>query len=93
MRARLETAASGAKMDLGPLFARLDDVIEVIEGIRDYSVEPYQQKVRQMICTTCRQDGEGLCVTRDNELCALDKYFPMIVAVIEEELNADPGLP
>ena len=98
MRERIEAAEQGTpgargKLDLGPLFSRLDDVIAVVEGIRDYSVEPYEQKVREIVCATCRQDDQGRCATRDHGFCGMDKYFPMIVAVIEQELHADPGLP
>jgi hypothetical protein len=98
LRERIEAAEKSdakraGKLDLGPLFTRLDDVIRVVEGIRDYSVAPYHEKVREIVCATCRQDGSGRCATRDQQHCGLDKYFPIIVAVIEEELKSDPGLP
>jgi hypothetical protein len=98
LRERIETAerafpAGSGKLDVGPLFARLDEVIQVVEGIRDFSVEPYRERVREIICSSCRQDGSGNCKTRAAALCGLDKYFDTIVAVIEQELKTEPGGP
>jgi len=84
---------SGDRLELDPLFSRLADVIEVVEGIRDYSVEPYRDRVREIVCSSCRQDPDGRCSTRDSQTCGLDKHFDLIVAVVEEELKHDPGLP
>jgi hypothetical protein len=98
LRERIDAAeckapAARGPIDLKPLMSRLDEVIRVVEGIRDYSVEPYRERVREIVCATCRQDASGNCRTRENGLCGLDKYFDVIVAVVEEELKADPGLP
>lgn len=97
LRERIEaaekSAGRGGKLDLGPLFARLDDVLAVVEGIRDYSVEPYMERVREVVCATCREDSSGRCAARDAEVCGLDRHFELIVATIEEELKSDPGLP
>ncbi len=98
LRERIEAAEKAAtggcgNLDLGPLFARLDEVVSVVESIRDYSVEPYMERVREIVCATCRQDPSGRCVTRDSDVCGLDRHFDLIVAAIEEELKHDPGLP
>lgn len=98
LRERIEAAEKAepnacGKLDLGPLFARLDEVIEVVEGIRDFSVEPYLDRVREVVCATCRQDESGRCATRDARRCGLDRHFDLIVAVVEQELKHDPGLP
>ncbi|MBI4579860.1 MAG: hypothetical protein HY718_09170 [Planctomycetes bacterium] len=97
LRERVEAGAEtspdpGRKPDFGPLFTRLDDVIQVVEGIRDFSVEPYYDRVREIVCSTCRQDEHGGCAARDSQVCGLDRYFPLIVAIIEQELKNDPGL-
>lgn len=82
--------------DQCPLMRELPRVIEIVSGIRDYSLEPYQEKVREIVCASCREAGgqgyEG-CGHRQAHTCALDNYFPRIVAIIEEELKKDPGLP
>jgi hypothetical protein len=92
IQAAEQAAPTGAgELDLGPLFARLDELIEVVASIHDFSVEPYRERVREIVCATCRQDGTGQCATRAASLCGMDKYFDTIVAVIEQELKADPG--
>lgn len=77
---------------LCPLVSHLDEVIEVISATRDYSLIPYQEQVRAIVCSSCRTDDTSECTHRQERDCALDAYFPRIVAVIERELAADPGL-
>lgn len=72
------------------LFARLDDVIRIVADIRDFSTEPYYEKLREVVCAECRQDDQGRCVRRDGKECGLDVYFPTIVAIIEKEFKTDP---
>jgi len=75
-----------------PLFDHLDEVIEVVSGVQDFSTEPYLDKVREVVCADCLQAPDGHCERRDAGTCGLDAYFPTIVATIEKELQADPGL-
>src|SRR5262245_28567055 len=78
-------AACAAGSDC-PLFENLDEVIEVVRSIRDVSVGPYHERLRAVVCSHCRLDSTGHC-RRSNQLnCALDVYFPQIVAIIENEL-------
>lgn len=72
------------------LFAHLDEVIQIVANIRDFSTEPYYDKLREVVCAECRQDAEGNCIRRDDRECGLDAYFPTIVAVIEREFKTDP---
>ena len=80
------------KVDFCPLLDRLDELIEIVSGIRDYSLDPYQEKVREIICSACRQDTGGNCTHRDQHECALEEYFPQIVAILEEEFKADAAV-
>ena len=98
IESRLRERVSGIHAETGnrlspdafnTLFARLDEVIEIVANTRDFSTEPYYQKLREVICANCRQDDEGKCTRRDNHDCGLDAYFPTIVAVIEREFKAD----
>ncbi len=79
-------------MECRPLMNRLDEIIEVISGIRDYSIEPYMDRVRQVVCANCMQDEEGYCAHRSQNKCALDKHFAKIVAILEEEFRKDPAV-
>ena len=75
-----------------PVFTYLDELIEIVASIRDYSSEPYLDKVRQLICgPQCTQDDSGRCPRRDAQTCALDSYFPIIVGIIEQEFKSDSG--
>lgn len=69
-----------------PLFTRLDEVIDLVGGVRDFSLQPYQDRIRQIICTTCNEQPNRHCSRRDRLDCALDVYFPIIVEIIEKEL-------
>lgn len=79
----------GHAIDFCPLLARLDELIEIVSSTTDYSLEPYREKVREIICSACRQDAGGKCTHRDQHECALEEYFPKIVAILEEEFKAD----
>ncbi len=90
---RIEAAESSpssqGKLDTVPLFSRLTDVVNAVGSIRDYSVEPYRAKVRQVVCASCRQDGEGRCATRERGQCGLERHFELVVATVEDELKSD----
>lgn len=73
--------------DFCPLFEHLDEIVQIVASIRDYSTEPYLQKLRDVVCPQCRQDAEGNCIDRQNGTCALDRFFPVVVRVIETELD------
>lgn len=69
-----------------PLFTRLDEIIELVGSTRDYSLQPYQDRVRSLICTSCTQHPDGHCARRDRLDCSLEVYFPMVVEIVEKEL-------
>lgn len=77
--------AAGSKC---PLFHRLDQVIEILGSIRDYSTEPYQDRLKAVLCPQCRHDSNAPCRPGDGPHCAIDLYFPTIVAIVERELYA-----
>jgi hypothetical protein len=60
-------------------------IIEAINAAFSSSIEPYEEQLREKVCRVCtHQSGDGSCRLRDDVACALDRYFPMIVEVIEE---------
>ena len=75
-----------------PLFVHLGEVIEIVASIKDYSTEPYLERLRAVVCVDCDQDPQGHCVRRNAGQCGLNDYFPMIVGTIEAELKADPDM-
>ncbi|MHC4676239.1 MAG: hypothetical protein ACYTBZ_27420, partial [Planctomycetota bacterium] len=80
------------QVDICPLMHRLDELIEIVSSLKDYSLQPYQEKVREIICSACQQDLSGKCNLRDQNQCALEEYLPNIVAILEQEFKADPAL-
>jgi hypothetical protein len=46
---------------------------------------PYEEELRKRVCFHCKnQTSDGRCSLRENVECTLDRYFPLIVEVIEE---------
>lgn len=74
-----------------PLFARLDEVVDVVRTTSGDSIEPYARRLRVVVCETCEMDENGLCSQRDGLECPLDMYFPLVVEVIESELARSCG--
>ena len=60
-------------------------IIETVNSVFSPSVEPYVEQLRKKVCAVCTaRSPEGACRLRDETECALDRYFPLIVQVIEE---------
>jgi biotin carboxylase len=60
-------------------------IIETVNAVFSPSIEPYVDQLRKKVCAVCTgQSPEGACHVRDETECALDRYFPLIVQVIEE---------
>jgi hypothetical protein len=63
----------------------LPQIVEVVLATRSPHIDPYVQGLRQKVCGGCRhQSAEGNCLLRNEADCALDRYFPLVVEVIEE---------
>ncbi|MBI5474090.1 MAG: hypothetical protein HY961_17280 [Ignavibacteriae bacterium] len=60
-------------------------VVEVVNSVYSHSIVPYEEALRKHVCDNCRfQSLSGACAMRTEVECALDRYFPLIVEVIEE---------
>lgn len=60
-------------------------IVDVVQSVKSDSIVPYEEQLRKRICGACEsQSLQGFCVLRDEVECALDRYFPLIVEVIEE---------
>ena len=75
-----------------PVFDNLEELIEIVSSVQDFSTEPYMDKVRKVVCVECIATADGTCVKRDARTCGLDVYFPTIVATIENVLRTETGL-
>lgn len=60
-------------------------IIGAVDSVESPSIEPYEQQLRRLVCASCvHQSSNGRCTVRDELECALERYFPLIVEVIEE---------
>lgn len=63
----------------------LPQLLDVVASVHSTVIEPYEEQLRKNICSGCvHQSATGQCSLRDDVECALDRYFPLIVEVIEE---------
>ncbi len=63
----------------------LPQIIDVVNANYSSSMDPYIQGLRNKVCRICiHQSTVETCSLRTDVECALDRYFPRIVQVIEE---------
>lgn len=63
----------------------LPQIVDVVNSLTDTSIIPYRNQLRSKVCGYCvHQSPEGICSVRADLECALDRYFTLIVEVIEE---------
>lgn len=61
------------------------EVVHTIQNVQGSSYDDYVKALRQNICRTCEhQLADGSCFKRDALECALDRYYPLLVTIIEE---------
>lgn len=67
------------------LKTHLTQILQVVDSTYSTSIDDYEVRLRSVVCSNCtEQSREGTCVLRDTVECALDRYFSLIVQVIEE---------
>jgi hypothetical protein len=60
-------------------------LLNAVNSVYAKSIGPYEEQLRSKVCGACSsQSADGNCMLRANAECALDRYFPLIVRVIEE---------
>lgn len=65
--------------------AYLPNIVGAINTVYSHSVVPYEEQLRKSVCNSCiHQSPGGHCALRDEVECALDRYFPLVVEVVEE---------
>jgi hypothetical protein len=80
--------SGGCRIDQGrecALRKYLPQILDVVNSVYSPAIEPYEVQLRNKICGICiHQSVAGKCAVRNEVECALDRYFPLIVEVIEE---------
>jgi hypothetical protein len=59
-------------------------MIKVARDIKGTDVQDYIDAFRLHICRDCRSGGDTDCNLRDDGLCDLDQYFPLVLEAIEK---------
>jgi hypothetical protein len=63
----------------------LPDIVSIVNTIKSNRMEPYIESMHKNICAKCESvNPDGSCELRARADCCLDRYFPLIVEVIEE---------
>jgi len=66
------------------LEAFLPEIVEIVTTVRSKSFEPYIDLLRGSICVQCdHQLAGGQCAKRESLDCALDRYYPTVLEVLE----------
>ncbi|TAK54290.1 MAG: hypothetical protein EPO24_13285 [Bacteroidetes bacterium] len=60
-------------------------IIHTVLSVKSDTITPYITALRENICTVCiHQSKDGKCQVRASVDCGLDRYYPLVVAAIEE---------
>jgi hypothetical protein len=59
-------------------------IVETVLSVKSDRMEPYVEALRKNVCAGCSgQSADGTCKIRNELDCGLDRYFELIVEVIE----------
>jgi hypothetical protein len=67
------------------LKAYFPQIVESVLSVQSAALDSYVAALRKNVCSGCRhQSSDGTCSLRRSLDCGLDRYFPVVVEVIEE---------
>ncbi len=67
-----------------PLQTQLPRIVQIVGNLQADSMERYLRELHMIVCTECTfQSASGHCQLREDEECALERYFPLVVETIE----------
>lgn len=62
----------------------LPEIVATIVNVKSNSYEAYVNSLRRNVCILCDyQREDGTCGRRNQLECALDRYFPLVIEVVE----------
>jgi hypothetical protein len=60
------------------------EILQTVSTVRSDSYQDYVEALRANVCANCEhQFSNGVCKKRDTLECALDRYLPVVIEVIE----------
>ena len=69
-----------------PLITRLPQILGIIASTHEKKIDPYLEKIRQLICANCSEMVDGTCPHFSDAGCALDRYVPWIIELLGEAI-------
>ncbi|HEY4612676.1 MAG TPA: hypothetical protein VII11_06805 [Bacteroidota bacterium] len=68
-----------------PVRLYLPEIVTTIVNVKSESYDAYIHSLRRNVCILCEnQKADGSCDHRIHLECALDRYFPLIIHVVED---------
>jgi len=63
-------------------------IVETVSRQSMPDFDGYVEALRSTVCTSCvHQDSKGNCWKRNRLDCALDRYYPLVVEIVEHQLS------
>lgn len=63
-------------------------IVETVAKVQSPEFDGYIGALRATVCTACiHQDAQGNCWKRNRLDCALDRYYPLVVEIVEHQLS------
>ncbi len=74
-----------------PLKEFLPDIVRCTRSVQSETMDAYVASLRATVCASCgHQNALGSCRRRITLECALDRYYPLVVQIIET-VKQDPA--
>ncbi len=79
--------AGGCRLPAGEMCALkelLPEIIRCVTSVQSETMDAYVGALRTNICASCEhQTADRSCAMRNHLECALDRYYPLVVQIIE----------
>ena len=70
------------------LQANFSLIVETVARSSSPDYESCVETLRSTVCTTCiHQDAKGNCWKRNRLDCALDRYYPLVLEIVEHQVS------
>ena len=68
-----------------PLRFHLNEIVTTIANTKADTYQAYLNSLRRNVCILCdHQQEDGSCKKRNELECALDRYYPLVVMIVED---------
>jgi len=70
------------------LQANFQLIVGTVASERAPDYDTYVNRLRASVCTSCmHQDAKGNCWKRNRLDCALDRYYPLVIQIVEHQMT------